>query len=146
MCVIAAAHLLINLQLQFDAAPDTVQFRAHQDLCRTQPHGTSGSVPNTTSRHIRICAEHNLTAHQDLCRTQPHGTSGSVPNTTSRHIRICAKHNLTAHQDLCQTQPHCTSGSVPNTTSRHIRICAEHNLTPKAASQPEQNLVVSAWA
>ena len=69
----------------------------------------------SSSGHIRICAEHNLTAHQDLCQTQPHGTSGSVPNTASLHIRICAEHNLTAHQDLCRTQPHA-KGSVSTRT------------------------------
>jgi hypothetical protein len=47
MRVIPAPHLLINLQLEFDAATDSVPFRPHQDLCQTQLHG-KGSVSTRT--------------------------------------------------------------------------------------------------
>ena len=41
----------------------------------------------------------------------------------------------------------CSSMLRPTVSrSGHIRICAKHNLTVKAASLPEQNLVVTAWA
>lgn len=90
MCVIPAAHLLINLQLQFDAATDTAPFRPQRDLCQTQPKGkrnvSTGTKPLASAWLLQLNRLAVFISHQNVSATGPSETSNSTYLVTQPHI------------------------------------------------------------